>query len=801
MKALVLHSAFLALLGLILSPLAVAHASSPPAEGVHFCAPFDYGQQRREHPRPAAKRLALNVGAPRTVRMIYFLPNDRPYRQEVVNSMKVTIRRMQTFYANQMQAHGYGNITFRFETDATGEPLVHRVDGQHPNSYYWVPVMSALVLGEIEQTFDLEENIYFIVVDDAVVWDQVGGQIGRNSGFALLSRPIVVPPSHVAEHELGHAFGLPHDFRDSNYIMSYGFLGDWDELSVCDARFLSVHPYFNPDVVETSPPTIEITSSLVRAADATSVPVRLKLRDSDGLHQVILSIGGYEVEPQVKECRNFEGEKEAVVNFDYDGIMPSNKGSDFDSFKTHPILIYAIDVLGNVGSYGFDLVNNREFRTPVAMLPGHDGGGGLALSFSPDGKSLASGGMDYLVKLWDVSSRSNVATLPGHTDQIYSVSFSPDGKLLSSGGYDGTIQLWDVSSRSNVATLPGHRGGVYSVPFSPDGTLLASGGLADYLVKLWDVLTGEAIATLSGHGSTVRSVIFSPDGTLLASGASDGIKLWDVSSGELVSTLTGYKGGWWEQTFFPDGLSFSPDGTLLASGGGPRGVVDVKLWDVSTGKIISTLSGSSPVSFSPDGKLLALGSGHGLSTIKLWDMSAGKFIYMLSGANGIIGELSFSPDGKLLASGSYECQSEEPSIMLWDISEIGQATADSDSEEGDGELDEGEEDEGEMVAFAFASEVEDQAYTAGTAISALVLPEATGGEGEITYRVSGLPAGLSFDDSTRTISGTPTAATDGAVEITYTAADSAGVAATLTFSITVNLELNFGDFFDLFGGG
>ena len=108
--------------------------------------------------------------------------------------------------------------------------------------------------------------------------------------------------------------------------------------------------------------------------------------------------------------------------------------------------------------------------------------------------------------------------------------------------------------------------------------------------------------------------------------------------------------------------------------------------------------------------------------------------------------------------------------------------------------------DGEMV-FGFAEEVEDQAYTAGATISALVLPEATGGEGEITYRVSGLPAGLSFDDSTRTISGTPEAATDGAVEITYTAEDSAGAATTLTFSITVNPPLGFGDFFDLFGAG
>ena len=102
-----------------------------------FCAPFDYEQWRRDHPRPAGKRLAaLNRGEPRTVRMIYFLPNDRPYRAEVVQKMKDEISHIQTFYAEQMQAHGHGNNTFRFETDAQGQPQVHRVDGRHPERHY-----------------------------------------------------------------------------------------------------------------------------------------------------------------------------------------------------------------------------------------------------------------------------------------------------------------------------------------------------------------------------------------------------------------------------------------------------------------------------------------------------------------------------------------------------------------------------------------------------------------------------------------------------------------------------------------
>ena len=103
---------------------------------------------------------------------------------------------------------------------------------------------------------------------------------------------------------------------------------------------------------------------------------------------------------------------------------------------------------------------------------------------------------------------------------------------------------------------------------------------------------------------------------------------------------------------------------------------------------------------------------------------------------------------------------------------------------------------GDVLSFADAA-IADQAFTAGTAITPLVLPPASGGTGDLTYSVSDLPAGLTFDAATRTISGTPTAATDGAVEVTYTATDSVGATVTLTFSITVNEMLVFGDWVEL----
>jgi WD40 repeat protein len=105
----------------------------------------------------------------------------------------------------------------------------------------------------------------------------------------------------------------------------------------------------------------------------------------------------------------------------------------------------------------------------------------------------------------------------------------PRRALLASGSDDYTIKLWEVASGSEVRSLSGHTNYVYSVAFSPDGRLLASGS-ADYTIKLWEVASGSLVRTLSGHTDWVRSVAFSPDGRLLASGSADKtIKLWDIS--------------------------------------------------------------------------------------------------------------------------------------------------------------------------------------------------------------------------------------------------------------------------------
>ncbi len=659
MKKLVYLCVFVFICGCFLS---VSYASSPPANNVHICEVFDYEDMRTRDSLYAAAKQALNVGEPRTVRMIYFLPNDRPFQEAVVDSMKVTIRQVQTFYADQMEAHGYGRKTFRFETDAQGDPVVHRVDGQHPDSQYLDDTFNAL-FDEIGQAFDATQNIYFIVVDNSTnrIGQAAGSArlMGKNGGVCFV--PIGFHWT-TAAHELGHTFDLRHDFRDEAYIMSYG-KSRRSSLSACHAEFLFVHPYFNPDIPteETQPPIIELVSQTGYPASSKSVSIQLKVSDSDGLHQVILFIttipphsatGSYEV----KSCRGLTGESDAIVEFDYDGVIPSDSSTNLSDPFEHRIYVEAVDSFGNAGNTRFELFDISTQRNLIATLEGHTRRVN-SVTFSPDGTTLASGSWDPSIKLWDVATRANIATRTRFTSGVYSVSFSPDGAILASGSGDTVTHLWDVATWAIITTLQGHTDEINSVSFSPDGTILASGS-EDRTIKLWDVATRTNIATLEGHTDDVTSVSFSPDGGILASGSwDDTVKLWDVVTETNIVTLTGHEGN-------VTSVSFSPGGRILASGSWDD---TVKLWDVVTGTNIATLEGHrgnvTSVSFSPGGAVLASGARSWDRTVKLWDVVTGTSIATFTGHRSSVTSVSFSPDGAILASGSWD-----DTIKLWDMS-------------------------------------------------------------------------------------------------------------------------------------
>ena len=401
--------------------------ASPPAGagGTHFHGVWNKQHSDQLPNRHYARTFAanLNVGEPRTVRMIYFLPNDRSFRADVIRQMKDEIRTAQTFYAEQMEAHGYGKVTFRVETDAQGEPIVHRVKGQYAYSHY-LDIKDEL--SEIEQMFDLNANIYHIVIDRLAGFANARG---KNDGVAWLTSG---SPWEIVAHELGHAFGLSHDFRDRTYIMSYG-PGE-NRLSVCSAEYLSVHPYFNPDIPieEEPPPIIELISPHVYPAEAGSVPVRIEVSDFDGLHQVILHAAQPDNRWSVKSCRGFSGEKSAIIEFDYDGVIPSAHEPSYSISTSllnplvHPIYVEAVDMNGNVGGEFFSLFS--ETLQPLSKISG-DNQHGLPNTPLPS---------PFVIKVRDLNDGS------GRQGVLVTFAITAGGGLLSvehvETSYNGTAQ-------------------------------------------------------------------------------------------------------------------------------------------------------------------------------------------------------------------------------------------------------------------------------------------------------------------------------------------------------------------------
>jgi WD40 repeat protein len=322
------------------------------------------------------------------------------------------------------------------------------------------------------------------------------------------------------------------------------------------------------------------------------------------------------------------------------------------------------------------------------VLGSHDGGVG-AVARSADGKRVASGGGDCIVRIWDLQSGEGVLAWRGDpkerissgptppedvlqelrtsgldveaddsaAQEVVALVFTPDDRRIVLGGADGKLRLVDTCHPGMVQTLEGHTAAIMGVALTPDGRLAVSASF-DNTLRVWDLASTRLVKILEGHSAWVRAVAVTPDGRHVLSVSHDKtLRYWSLETGETEKVMEGHESLAWA-------VAVSPDGRRAISGS-MNGMM--ALWDLENGQLIRRFPGHDHEIFaatvSPDGRHALTASED--RTIRVWDVERleAKAAKGPSRDRGLpVTGLAVTPDGRRLVAAR-----RNGPLEIWDL--------------------------------------------------------------------------------------------------------------------------------------
>lgn len=297
----------------------------------------------------------------------------------------------------------------------------------------------------------------------------------------------------------------------------------------------------------------------------------------------------------------------------------------------------------------------RPVTRCTSTMPGHSEAI-VSVSFSPDGKALASGSGDTTLRLWDLQTETPQYTCTGHTSWVLCVEWSPDGKKVASSDKTGQLRIWDPDTGKQVGrTLTGHKKWITSLSWepyhvNPECRRIASAG-RDNDVRIWDTVLGRSLMTLGGHTGPVTCVKWGGAGLIYTSSHDRTVKMWRADDGVMCRTFSGH-------AHWVNSIALNTDYVLRTGPFHP--VLDKKYqYQAKTNEDLQKMSLERYEKVCPD-KIESFVSCSDDFTLYLWKSDQKACITRMTGHQNVVNDVKYSPDVKFIASASFD-----KSIRLW----------------------------------------------------------------------------------------------------------------------------------------